>query len=55
MRHATNATSERLTETKTKVVMSVGVTPNNKLVIKRVNAYAATSPRATPANVSRIN
>jgi hypothetical protein len=38
MRHAINATSNRLIETKTKVVMSVGVTPNNRLVISRVNA-----------------
>ena len=30
--------------TRIKVVMSVAVTPNNKLVISRVSAYAATSP-----------
>src|SRR6185369_8931488 len=55
IRHATNATSDSVIETNTNVVTSVGVTPNNRLVISRVNRYAPTSPSATPTNVSRIN
>ena len=55
MRHATNATSDRLIETKTNVVTSVAVTPNNKLAISRVNAYAPIKPNATPTIVSRRN
>lgn len=38
MRQATRATSNRLTDTRTNVVMSVAVTPNNKLDISRVKA-----------------
>ena len=55
IKHAINATSNRQIGTKTKVLISVAVTPNNKLVISRVSTYAATNPSATPTTVSRMN
>src|SRR5262247_511554 len=54
IQQASSATSASSKATPTNVNGSVGLTPNNKLVIKRVKANDAARPRAMPSSVSLI-
>ena len=54
IKQANNATATRTTAETPKVIRSVGVTPNKKLLIKRVTTIAPPNPIATPMSVSFI-
>src|ERR1043165_6401093 len=50
--HATNAVSVNTTTTPAKIVVSVGVTPNNNPRINRVKANAAARPITSPISAN---
>jgi len=52
IKHARSATPINTADTITIVNPSVGVTPNNSVAIKRVNANAPANPNTTPITTS---